>query len=160
MNDQINNGEDKTTDELRSVYSDRVVEHATNPRNVGQLTNADGYSSVTGPCGDNMERWLKVKDDRIEGISFWTDGCSTTIACGSAATELAAGRVVREVLGINAKKIVGYIGGLVGPWLGGYILDITGNLNLNLIIMVVLAVVGVYLALRMPETGVRAGLRK
>lgn len=54
---------------------------------------------------------------------------------------------------------VGYVGGLVGPWLGGYILDFTGTLNLNLIISAGLAAVGIYLALRLPETGVRAGLR-
>ena len=54
---------------------------------------------------------------------------------------------------------IGYIGGLVGPWLAGYILDITGTLNLNLIILAGLSAVGIYLALRLPETGVRAGLR-
>jgi cyanate permease len=55
---------------------------------------------------------------------------------------------------------IGYIGGLVGPWLGGYILDITGTLNLNLVILAVLSAVGAYLATRLPETGVKAGLRK
>jgi cyanate permease len=54
---------------------------------------------------------------------------------------------------------IGYIGGLVGPWLGGYILDITGTLDLNLIILAVLSAVGAYLALRLPETGAKAGLR-
>jgi CP family cyanate transporter-like MFS transporter len=54
---------------------------------------------------------------------------------------------------------IGYIGGLVGPWLGGYILDITGSLNLNLVILAVLSAVGAYLALRLPETGAKAGLR-
>jgi cyanate permease len=54
---------------------------------------------------------------------------------------------------------IGYIGGLVGPWLGGYILDITGTLNLNLVILAGLSAVGVYLSLKLPETGVRAGLR-
>ena len=54
---------------------------------------------------------------------------------------------------------IGYIGGLVGPWLGGYILDITGNLNLNLVVLAVLSAVGAYLAIRLPETGAKAGLR-
>jgi len=70
-------------EESGDTFSEIVVDHATNSRNVGSIQDADAHSSVLGPCGENMEVWLKVRDDRIKQITFWTDGCGATIACGS-----------------------------------------------------------------------------
>jgi len=75
-------------EEMRRIYTEATLDHAMNPRNVGSLPNADGFAQVTGPCGDTMEIWLKVKDGRIDKATFWTDGCGTSIACGSMVTGL------------------------------------------------------------------------
>lgn len=98
--------------EASPAYSERVLDHVRNPRNVGRIPDADGYASVMGACGDNMEMWLKVKDGRVQGIAFWTDGCEATIACGSVATEMARGRTLGEAMAVNAETIAGSLGGL------------------------------------------------
>ena len=98
--------------EMRHIYTEAVVDYAMNPRNVGSIAGADGFGSVTGPCGDNMEIWLKVKDDKVADATFWTDGCGTSIACGSMATEMVKGRNVAEALAINQSKILKALGGL------------------------------------------------
>jgi nitrogen fixation NifU-like protein len=101
-------------EESGSVFSEIVIDHATNPRNAGSMDDADAYASVLGPCGDNMEVWLKVRDDHIKQITFWTDGCGATIACGSMATELAMGKTLGEALAISAEIIIRSLGGLPG----------------------------------------------
>ena len=78
--------------DARKVYSDTVIDHAMNPRNVGNMQGADGFARMTGPCGDTMEIWLKVKNGTIANATFMTDGCGTSIASGSIATELAKGK--------------------------------------------------------------------
>ena len=99
-------------EESGNTFSQIVVDHATNPRNVGSIPDADAYASVLGPCGDNMEVWLKAGDDHIEQITFWTDGCGATIACGSMATELARNKTLGEALTISAEVITTNLGGL------------------------------------------------
>ena len=98
--------------EMRQTYTETVIDHAMNPRNVGSLPGADGSATVTGPCGDTMEIWLKMKDNRVADAAFWTDGCGTSIACGSMATELTKGRNVAEALAIEQSKILEALGGL------------------------------------------------
>jgi len=98
--------------EMRQAYTETVIDHAMNPRNVGSLPGADGSATVTGPCGDTMEIWLKMKDNRVADAAFWTDGCGTSIACGSMATELTKGRNVAEALAIEQSKILEALGGL------------------------------------------------
>jgi nitrogen fixation NifU-like protein len=93
-------------------FSKEVIEHATHPRNVGSMDDADAYASVLGSCGDNMEMWLKARNGIVKGISFWTDGCVATIACGSIATELAKDKTLGEALTISAEVIVKNLGGL------------------------------------------------
>lgn len=73
--------------EVWADYSPVVVDHAQNPRNVGSIQDADGFASVIGPCGDTIEIWLKIRDGAIDDVTFWTDGCGTTIAAGSMVTE-------------------------------------------------------------------------
>ena len=98
--------------EMRKIYSETVIDHSMNPRNTGIPGNTDGYAKVTGPCGDTMEMWLKVKDDIIRDASFMTDGCSTTIASGSMVTEMAKGRTVGEAQRISQRSILDALGGL------------------------------------------------
>jgi len=99
-------------EDTTNAFPEMVIEHATNPRNVGSMDNPDAYASVLGPCGDNMEMWLKVRNDYIEKATFWTDGCGATIACGSITTELAKGKTLGEGLAISAEVVTSNLGGL------------------------------------------------
>ena len=99
-------------EEMRRIYTEVTLDHAMNPRNAGSLPNADGFAQVTGPCGDTMEIWLKVKDGRIERAALWTDGCGTTIACGSMVTELVKGKTIAEAHRLSSEDILKALGGL------------------------------------------------
>lgn len=98
--------------DARKVYSDTVIDHAMNPRNVGNMQGADGFARMTGPCGDTMEIWLKVKNGTIANATFMTDGCGTSIASGSIATELAKGKSLQEGLKITPHDVLAALGGL------------------------------------------------
>ncbi len=98
--------------DAREVYSERTIDHAMNPRNVGVIQGADGYGSALGICGDSMEIWLRVRNDVVTDARFWTDGCATTIASGSAITELAKGKTALEALSIAQKDVLTALDGL------------------------------------------------
>ena len=98
--------------DAKQVYSEKVIDHAMNPRNVGEIRDADGYGSALGICGDSMEIWLRVRDEVITDARFWTDGCATTIASGSAITELAKGKSVMDALGLTPKDVLAALDGL------------------------------------------------
>jgi len=104
--------EELIKDEMKKVYSETVVEHSTNPRNVGDIEDAGGFAKVTRPCGDTMEIWLKVNNDAISDASFMTDGCGTTIASGSMVTEMAKGRTVFHAQKISQQDVLNALGGL------------------------------------------------
>lgn len=102
--------------DLRRTYSPAVIERWQNPRNFRALEDPDGQARVRGICGDTMEMFLKVKDETITECSFQTDGCGTTVVCGSVATELAAGKPFLEALGaVSAAEILRILGGLPEP---------------------------------------------
>lgn len=98
--------------EMRKIYSEATVDHSMNPRNIGSLEDADSFARVTGPCGDTMEIWLKVKDSTIAQASFLTDGCGTTIASGSMVTEMAKGKHLSEAQKISQQRLLDALGGL------------------------------------------------
>lgn len=106
-----NESERQRTD-LRSIYSDTVIDHAQNPRNMGSLDSPDGFASVTGSCGDTMEIYLRIRNDRILNASFVTDGCGATLAAGSMVTELAKGKAVLEAFKISREDVLNALGGL------------------------------------------------
>ncbi|MGQ9498295.1 MAG: iron-sulfur cluster assembly scaffold protein [Desulfotomaculales bacterium] len=93
-------------------YTEQVVDHALNPRNVGRIEDADGFARVTGGCGDSIEIWIRVTNDAITEITFRTDGCGASIAAGSMVTELAKGKTVREALRISGLDVLNALGGL------------------------------------------------
>ena len=99
-------------EQMRKVYSETFIEHSMDPKNIGDMEDADSYVSVLGSCSDRMSLWLKIKDNRIIQASFLTDGCSATIACGSLITELARGKTLGEALAITPKVIIKQLGGL------------------------------------------------
>ncbi|MEX2721315.1 MAG: Fe-S cluster assembly scaffold protein NifU [Candidatus Wukongarchaeota archaeon] len=95
------------------TYSEKVVEHFKNPRNVGQIPDADGEGTVGNPiCGDLMTIYIKVKDGRIEDIKFMTFGCGAAIATSSMITEMAKGKTIEEALKIGRKDVADELDGL------------------------------------------------
>jgi nitrogen fixation NifU-like protein len=106
MSDNLDELEELLLGETRRNYSAKAIDHAMNPRNLGVMENADVYASVTGPCGDTMEIWLKIDGELISGAGFMTDGCGTSIASGSMITELASGKNIREALAIGQQDVL------------------------------------------------------
>jgi nitrogen fixation NifU-like protein len=95
------------------VYSDKVMEHFANPRNVGEIPDADGIGKVGNPqCGDVMWLYIKVKDDIITDIKFKTFGCGAAIATSSMITELARGKTIEEAKKISRADVADELGGL------------------------------------------------
>ena len=94
-------------------YSKEVMEHFMNPRNVGVIENPDGYGKVGNPvCGDLMEIFITVKEDKIDDIKFRTFGCGSAIAVSSMVTEMAKGKTLDEALKISRKDVADQLGGL------------------------------------------------
>lgn len=102
-------------EEMLKSYSEKVVDYALDPRNMGPMPNADGHAKVTGRCGDTMEIFLKIKDGKVIDASFLTDGCGSTVACGCAATDLVKGKKVSEAKEVNSEAILKFLGGLPEP---------------------------------------------
>jgi len=99
-------------DEMKKVYSETTIDHAMNPRNVGNKDDADSFAQITGPCGDTMEIWLKVRNDIVTAATFMTDGCGTSIAAGSMVTELAKWKPVIHANKISQQDVLNALGGL------------------------------------------------
>ena len=95
------------------MYTDKVMEHFRNPRNMGEIPNADGIGTVGNPvCGDLMTMYIKVKDNHIEDIKFKTYGCGAAIATSSKTTELAKGKTLEEAMKITRASVADSLGGL------------------------------------------------
>jgi nitrogen fixation protein NifU and related proteins len=95
------------------IYSDKVMDHFANPRNVGTLPDADGVGQVGNPvCGDMMTFYIKVKDDKLADIKFQTFGCGAAIAVSSMVSEMALGKSLAEAMAITNEKVAEELGGL------------------------------------------------
>jgi len=95
------------------MYSEKVIEHFRNPRNMGEIKDADGVGTVGNPlCGDQMTIYIKVKNDRIVDIKFKTFGCAAAIATSSMITELAKGKTLEEAMKITRKAVADELDGL------------------------------------------------
>ncbi|HHY42297.1 MAG TPA: Fe-S cluster assembly scaffold protein NifU [Thermoanaerobacterales bacterium] len=95
------------------MYNEKVMDHFSNPRNVGEIPDADGVGTVGNPvCGDIMKIYIKVKDNIIEDIKFKTFGCGAAIATSSMVTEMVKGKSIDEALKINNKQVAEALGGL------------------------------------------------
>jgi nitrogen fixation NifU-like protein len=102
-------------EEIRKKYTPAVIDHWRNPRNFRRLQDADGQAVTTGPCGDTMEIYVQLADGRIAEATFFTDGCGTTIACGSIVTELIKDKSLAEAESVSSGRIVEALGGLPPP---------------------------------------------
>lgn len=96
-----------------SLYSKKVMEHFQHPRNVGEINNPDGVGHVGNPiCGDIMELYIKVKDNKIVDAKFKTFGCGAAIATSSMITEMVKGKTIEEALRISNRTVAEALDGL------------------------------------------------
>jgi nitrogen fixation NifU-like protein len=95
------------------VYSEKVMDHFMNPRNVGEIEDADGIGEEGNPvCGDMMTFYIKVKDNRLSDVKFKTFGCGAAIAVSSIVSEMAVGKTLEEAREITPKVVAEELGGL------------------------------------------------
>jgi nitrogen fixation NifU-like protein len=95
------------------MYSQKVMDHFKNPRNMGEIPNADGVGTVGNPvCGDLMTIYIKVKNNRIQDVKFKTFGCGAAIATSSMTTELAKGKTLEEAMKLTRKDVADSLDGL------------------------------------------------
>jgi len=95
------------------MYSEKVMDHFMNPRNVGEIENADGVGQVGNPkCGDIMKMYLKIENDVIVDVKFKTFGCGSAIASSSMATELIKGKTIHEAMKLTNKAVAEALDGL------------------------------------------------
>ena len=95
------------------MYSEKVMDHFSAPRNVGTIENADGYGKVgNASCGDVMEIFLKIENEIVTDVKYRTFGCAAAIATSSMATEMVLGKDVNEALEITNKAVAEALGGL------------------------------------------------
>jgi len=94
-------------------YNEKVMDHFANPRNVGEIPDADGIGEVGNPvCGDMMTFYIKVKNNRIDDVKFKTFGCGAAIAVSSMVSEMAKGMTLEEAMQISNKDVAEQLGGL------------------------------------------------
>ncbi|ENO12426.1 FeS cluster assembly scaffold protein NifU [Thermoplasmatales archaeon SCGC AB-539-C06] len=98
---------------MSDMYTEKLKDHFFNPRNVGEIRNADGVGTVGNPqCGDVMTMYIKVKDEKIDDIKFKTFGCAAAIATSSILTEMTIGKKLDEALRITRDDVANELGGL------------------------------------------------
>jgi nitrogen fixation NifU-like protein len=95
------------------MYTDKVMDHFTNPRNVGEIENANGVGEVgNASCGDIMKIFLNIEDDIIKDVKFKTFGCGAAIATSSMVTEMAIGKTIEEALELSNQAVAEALDGL------------------------------------------------
>jgi nitrogen fixation NifU-like protein len=96
----------------RALYSAKVIEEAHNPKNLGRMAGPDAYGIVHGWCGDTMEIYLQLNEDRIKEATFMTDGCGPSVACGSRLTTMVTGMSLDEASEITPENLIAALDGL------------------------------------------------
>jgi len=112
MKSEYEKFQERIMEKARQVYCETVLDHATNPRNLGSMPDEDGYAKAEGECGDIMEIWIRVEQGKISEARFMTDGCGTSIASGSMVTVLATGKEVPDAQAISPQDVLTALGGL------------------------------------------------
>lgn len=97
---------------IQNQLSAPAMERSERPRNYGPLERFNGHARITGPCGDTMEFWIQVEEDKIEAIGFTTTGCGPSRAAGSMASELVIGRPLAEAVDVGQADILEALNGL------------------------------------------------
>jgi len=99
-------------EDARKTYSEKVIDHFMNPRNVGALEHPSCFNAMSGICGDTIGIYVGLDDGTITAIGFVTNGCGPTIACSSAITCMAKGLKIEEAMKITGRDLIEYLGGL------------------------------------------------
>jgi nitrogen fixation NifU-like protein len=94
------------------TYSKVVIREYRNPSNFGFIKNPDASGKIKGPCGDTMRLYLKINNEKISAVRFWTDGCGASIACGSMLTKMIKGKALQKVNNITNLELLEVLGGL------------------------------------------------
>jgi len=98
---------------MTDLYTKKVMDHFRNPRNMGEIKDADGFGKVGNPkCGDVMAIYIKVKNEKIVDIKFKTFGCTAAIATSSILTEMVKGKTIEEALKLTRDDVANELGGL------------------------------------------------
>ncbi len=98
--------------ELKRKNTEKFIKESYDPQNVGRMSDPDGFGEITGSCGDTMEFYVKAKGNIIEDVQFYTDGCGTTIACGSITTQMAKGKDIGQAIEISDQDVIKELGDL------------------------------------------------
>ena len=104
--------QEQILNETRAIYGEEVFSRWQHPKFMGRMTDASSVGRITGTCGDTMEIYLQLEGDRIQKASFLTDGCGSSVACGSVAAELATGKDFDEAVLIGGDTILDILKGL------------------------------------------------
>ena len=104
-------------EQARTIYSPTAIEHAHHPRNWGRMNRAGAHKIWQGPCGDIMEMYLRLDEAGTDGavireISFWTDGCGPSVACGSMLTTMVQGKPLAKACSVAPRDLLIALGGL------------------------------------------------
>lgn len=115
MNDKefdalIDRIQEEAFEEARTALGEKGFDRWRNPKFCGRLDDADGFARLTGDCGDTMEMYIKVRDERLDTVGYFTDGCSSSSVAGSFAAELATGKGFTEVLDLRGDDVLKEIG--------------------------------------------------
>jgi len=98
--------------EAKKTYSSKVMDHFNNPRNLGEMPDADAFTAMSGMCGDTIAIFVGVEDDQIARTSFVTNGCGATVACASAVTCMVEGMSVDQAMSLSGKDLIDFLDGL------------------------------------------------
>jgi nitrogen fixation NifU-like protein len=104
--------EELTLADARKMYSPKVIDHFMHPRNYGELEKCDGYTLMSGICGDTVGIFVAVERGRIARVCFVTNGCGPVTACASALTCMAEGLSVSDAVSITSRDLIAYLDGL------------------------------------------------
>ena len=112
LDDFVQDAQAQILAEARQIYSETVIEHWMSPQNFKKMERPDGHARITGPCGDTMEFFLRIRNERVWEMSFLTDGCATSIASASMTVEMATGLALSSAHEIDQAAILDKLGGL------------------------------------------------
>jgi nitrogen fixation NifU-like protein len=112
LDDFVARFQDEILKQVKETYGDKVYERWQNPLYRGAIKDADGYARLKGRCEDTMEIFLKFQGNHVEKAAFQTDGCGSSIVCGSIAAEISFGKSPEDLLDISGEDILMKLGGL------------------------------------------------
>jgi len=112
FDDMVAELQKQITEQERAIYSDKVIQEAHHPSNLGRMSAPDALAVVRGGCGDTMEIYLRLDGEKIQEATFMTDGCGPSVACGSALTQMVQGLSLEQAGQIRPQDLLEALNGL------------------------------------------------